>query len=126
MLGLYTCINTDPEYAANYAFQIPGEFHFTAIALNCGVYTFSSPTLGVKEDDELHQDMLGEVTEEKMEKMEKMEVLPYANENFPPVFVMSALGDMCRKHVPALAEKLIQLGVPVAMRIYGTEERPLE
>ncbi len=123
LLGLYTCINTNREYAANYKFAVPETFRFTAIALNCGVYSFDSPTLGVKEDNELHQDMLGEVTQEKMKKIE---VLPYVNANFPPVFLMTALGDMCRKHVMAMADRLESLGIPFAMRIYGTREKPLE
>ena len=122
LLGLYTCIMTDEAYAKNYAFRIPEEFRFRAIALNCGVYSFASPTMSAEEDYELRQDMLGEVTEEKLEKIE---VLPYINAGFPPVFVMSALGDFCRKHVIELAAKLESLEIPMALHIYGTKETPL-
>ena len=37
-LGLYTCICTNPAYAANFDFAPPKDFVPTAIALNCGAF----------------------------------------------------------------------------------------
>ena len=122
MLGLYCCLCTNPEYAAQFPFRVPEGFVPTAVALNCGVY---EGTRGGKWD--LSTRLMADYLPNKgsNEELEKLSVLRHVTAAFPPSFLMTANEDFLRDAAPPMAEKLKAFGVPVVYRLYGNEQNPL-
>ena len=115
MLALYSCICTNPDYAARYAFKPPKGFVPRAVGLACGVYDIDVSEGA--QDRELMGDLLpGGPTPENMALISP---LRYITSAFPPAFVFTATGDHLRDQTPHLAEKLFQNDVPFTQRLYG-------
>lgn len=114
LLGLYAAICTDPDYAAEYGFQVPAGFVPTAIALNCGVYGFDR-----REDlpETMALDFLPEHGSDR--EIGLVDVTDHVTEAYPPVFLMTATGDFLKDQLPRMAAKLVQRRVPFAARYYG-------
>lgn len=122
MLGLYSCICTNPDFAAAFPFQPPEGFAPAGVALNCGVYEIK--TDGRKDlTARLMADYLP--NRGSPEELEKISVLRHVTTAFPPSFVMTASKDFLREAAPAMVERLEALGVPVTYRLYGDEQNPL-
>ncbi len=120
ILGLFCSICTNPEYAANYDFKAPAGFAPTAVALNCGKYTFGR--------EELTPDsLLADVLEDggKPSDLDLLNVAANACSAFPPSFVMTGTGDFLKDQALVMTERLSQLNVPCIYRLYGTEENKL-
>ena len=122
MLGLYSCICTNPDFAAAFPFQPPEGFAPAGVALNCGVYEIK--TDGRKD---LTARLMADYLPKRgsPEELEKISVLRHVTTAFPPSFVMTASKDFLREAAPALVERLEALGVPVTYRLYGDEQNPL-
>lgn len=122
MLGLYSCICTDPVFAARFDFRPPEGFRPRAVALNCGVYHLEP---GVKRDGitNLMRDVLpGAGTPDELEKIS---VLRHVTAAFPPAFVMTCSGDFLAEQAAPLVDKLQSLGVEAEYHYYGDEQRVL-
>ncbi len=125
LCGLYSAICTDPEYAANYDFKVPEGFVPKAVALNCGAYV-PLGTADVREseqDNELMGDFLPEKGSEKERKL--INVTDHVNSNFPPVYLMTCVGDFCRHQASLLEKELKENNVYYEFKTYGSEEEPL-
>ena len=125
LCGLYSAICTNPEYAVNYTFKVPNGFVPQAVALNCGAYNPLSEVgvLGGEQDQELMGDFLpekGSVRERAL-----VNVTDHVTEKFPPVYLMTCVGDFCRPQAPLLEAALKKNGVYYEFKTYGTEENPL-
>lgn len=123
-LGLYAAICTNSEYAAKYAFQVPKELVFSAIALNCGVYEIlmrRDRPKGMTED--LMADFLP--NQGTVEEMEMLNVCNHVTENYPPTFLMTCQGDFLKGEPALLAAKLAEKEVPFVYRLYGNAKKPL-
>ena len=122
MLGLYSNLCTNPDYAARFSFRPPEGFAPTAVALNCGVYEI---TLGGKKD--LTARLMADLLPNKgsAAELESVSVLRHVTAEFPPSFIMTANNDFLREAAPPMAEKLKALGVPVRFELYGDEQNPL-
>ena len=122
LLGLFCCLCTEPDYAAQFSFSAPEGFKPTAVALNCGVYEI---TLDGKRD--LTARLMGDLLPHKgtAEELRQISVLGHVTESFPPAFVMTCEGDFLAEAAPPLAEKLRSLGVPVSYHYYGDREHVL-
>ena len=118
MLGLYSCICTNPDFASQFPFQPPEGFAPAGVALNCGVYEV---TLSGKKD--LTARLMADYLPDKgsPEELEKISVLRHVTADFPPCFVMTAHDDFLREAAPPLVEKLEALGVSVRYHLYGDE-----
>ena len=118
ILGLYSSICTNPEYAKEYDFQPPEGFAPTAIALNCGAYVMS------QEND---MALMGEFLPEKgtQRELELIEVPRHITPNFPPTFFMTCNGDFLKMLAPILAAKLMEQSVPFVYRFYGDSAHEL-
>lgn len=125
LCGLYSAICTDADYAAEYPFTVPHRFIPTAVALNCGVYCplGEKNVIGSEEDKDLMEDLLPEKGSERERKM--VNVTDHVNPHFPPVYLMTCVGDFCYLQAFLLEEELKKRGVEYTFRIYGTEENPL-
>lgn len=122
LLALYSCICTNPAYAASYAFSAPEHFAPTAIALNCGIYEIQ---FGNKKD--LVANLMADYLPEKGSERERAlnSVLRNVTKDFPPSFIMTCEGDMVIEQAPPLVERLQTLSVPVEYHYYGDKEHVL-
>ena len=125
LCGLYSAICTNPEYAVNYTFKVPNGFVPQAVALNCGAYNPLSEVgvLGGEQDQELMEDFLPEKGSAKERAL--VNVTDHVTEKFPPVYLMTCVGDFCRPQAPLLEAALKKNGVYYEFKTYGTEENPL-
>ena len=111
MLSIYSCICTNPAYAARYDFAPPEGFAPAAVALNCGAYVMGN------ERNELMAALLpGGGTDEEIALISPLEHMTAA---FPPAFVMTANEDMLKPQAPVLVARLSELDVPFLYRYYG-------
>ena len=109
-IALYTCMLTNPEYAAKFTFHTPEGLHLRGVALNCGLYSTDVPL------DSL-EDFL-----EKPENLALLSVIDYINENFPPTFVMTSNEDFLQHEPEKLLPVLDHYGIPYQYRFCGTDE----
>ena len=125
LCGLYSAICTNPEYAVNYTFKVPNGFFPQAVALNCGAYNPLSEVgvLGGEQDQELMGDFLPEKGSARERAL--VNVTDHVTEKFPPVYLMTCVGDFCRPQAPLLEAALKKNGVYYEFKTYGTEENPL-
>ena len=125
LCGLYSAICTNPEYAVNYTFKVPNGFVPQAVALNCGAYNPLSEVgvLGGEQDQELMGDFLPEKGSARERAL--VNVTDHVTEKFPPVYLMTCVGDFCRPQAPLLETALKKNGVYYEFKTYGTEENPL-
>ena len=120
MLALYSCICTNPEYAARYAFKPPKGFKPTAVGLNCGLYVLNDDWA---EREPLMKDLLpGGGTAEDAALISPM---AHMTSDFPPTFVMTSNDDFLKPQAPMLAERLAELEVPFVYRFYGDRQTRL-
>ena len=121
-LSLYTAALTNPDYAENFTFELPEDFCFNAIALNCGAFRIS---LGGTEDltTMLMADFLpGEGTDEELYLIS---CVNHITDKFPPVFVMTAVDDFLKAQPSVVIPKLVENDIPHISRFYGTKENRL-
>lgn len=125
LCGLYSAICTNPEYARNYEFKVPNGFVPEAVALNCGAYNpmGDEKVIGNEQDNELMGDFLPEKGSEREKKL--INLTNHVTPEFPPVYLMTCIGDFCRPQAPLLETALKKNGVYYEYKTYGTEEEPL-
>lgn len=125
LCGIYSAICTNVEYASQYKFKIPNGFVPKAIGLNCGVYNpiADGEVLGRKEDVDLIEDLLPEKSSAR--EQELVNLTNHITSQFPPVYLMTAVGDFCRPQAGILEAALKANGIPYEFKTYGTEENPL-
>ena len=121
-LTLYTCILTNPAYAAKYPFAVPEGFHVKAAALNCGIYQMVR-----SEKDTMMPAMMKDILPQggTDEEMALLSGVSYITENFPPVFIMTSNEDFLNEQPELLTPVLKKLGIPFAYHFYGTKQNPL-
>lgn len=123
ILALYTAICTNPAYASNYDFKIPGGFVPKGIGLNCGSYWLNSeggrddPTLMAMNDLLPHG---GDKDEEDL-----LNVLKHLTKAYPPTFLMTAVKDFLNYQAPVMASKLAEVGVSFVYRFYSNQDKSL-
>ena len=122
LLGLYSCLCTNPDYAVNFSFRPPRGFAPKAVALNCGTYEIK---IGKKKDmtARLMADLLPQKGTD--EELERISVLRHVTDKFPPALVMTCEGDFLAQEAPGMVQKLESLGVPVLYKYYGDKDHVL-
>ena len=58
--------------------------------------------------------------------MELLDVTAHVTKDYPPVFLMTAVGDFLKPQAILLAEKLTACDVPFVCRLYGDADNRLE
>lgn len=126
LAGLYTSICTNPEYAAQYKFQVPNCFVPNAVAFNCAAFVLvGQEVLGALQDSDIQKDMLPEDEKEAERIKALLNVPEFVTDAFPPVFLMTCEGDFCKPQAPLMEEVLKKHHIPYIYKIYGEEEKPL-
>ena len=129
MLTMYCALGNDESYAAEMGVSVPKKndgspFVPNAVGLNCGVYGIDVKNLkGMMRS--LMKALLKDIRDEKETRL--IAPLPYLNEKFPRVYVMTANQDPLAGP-PAqenLVNKLKELGIEYIDRTYGSKEEPL-
>ncbi len=126
LAGLYAAICTNPEYAAEFSFKVPHGFVPTAVALNCGAYVLfgHNELLHESQDAELIQEDL--LPEHGSAKEQMLVNSPdHVTAAYPPVYLMTAVGDFCRPQAQFMEEALKKNGVYYEYKLYGSKENPL-
>ena len=124
-LGLYAGICTNPQYAAEYGFEVPEGFVPAAVGLHCSAYRIE---LGAESNtDDLTQRLMEDLLPEKgtEKELELIDVTRHITEKYPPTFFMTCPGDFLKNQAPLLAEKLAENNVPFMYRMYGSAQEPL-
>ena len=148
LAGLYGVICTNPEYAERFAFKVPGNFVPKGLGLNCGAYV-PIDTDTIKKAELLMPEMAVEESEKKdevnseepdtdgdlmydfltghgtIEEAEEICVPMHITSAYPPVFLMTAVGDFCKVHVPPMEAALKEHKVSYIYKEYGNEKNPL-
>lgn len=120
-LGLYACICTNPEYAAEYDFAPLKGFAPTAIALNCGAYRIDIAQKDLTTD--LMADFLPEKGSER--ELRLIDVATHITDNYPPTFFMTCTEDFLKPQASIMAAKLLEKDVPFVFRYYGDKDNRL-
>ncbi len=125
MLGIYSAICTNTEYASEFSFRVPAGFVPKAIALNCGVYQISMKHM---KPDGLTTLLMADYLPEKgsPKELELLNVQEHITEQFPPVFFMTAEGDFLKSETGPLSERLMEKNIPFVYRYYKSAERELQ
>ena len=125
MLGIYSAICTNTDYASEFSFRVPAGFVPKAIALNCGVYQISMKHM---KPDGLTTLLMADYLPEKgsPKELELLNVLEHITEQFPPVFFMTAEGDFLKSETGPLSERLMEKNIPFVYRYYKSAERELQ
>ena len=121
ILALFSCICTNPAYAAKYPFCAPQGFVPTALALNCGVYRIEP------KGNDMTAMLMKELLPHKgtPEEIELLNVLDYITGDFPPTLYMTCSDDFLKDQAPLLGARLEQEGVRYESRFYGDEKHKL-
>ncbi len=152
LLGLYTGICTNPEYAGKYSFTIPqvpcvseslqssddsknisgtcdaeGEnrrgFRPTAIALNCGIYRVTIDENTDAQTKALTEDIFADgITEENLDKIS---VLNCITEDYVPTCFMTGTGDFLKPQAALLYNRLLECRIPCEFLFYGDKDHEL-
>lgn len=120
MLGLYTAVCTNADYAAKYSFTPPENFVPKAIGLTCGTYSMKK---GEKQNSALMAEFMPNGGTEDEQAM--LDVISNINEHFPPVFFMTCTGDFLHEEALNLAAALQKHRVPHVYRFYGDAKTEL-
>ena len=121
ILGLYCCACVDEKYASELAIEPPKGFVPKAVALNSGLYRL------VRGEEDL-LDSLAEAYLPEGGTDEEYAELALANHvtaDFPPSFVMTALGDFLVPQAEPFYNLLVSLGVRAELHCYGEEGNEL-
>jgi acetyl esterase/lipase len=123
ILGLYSGVLTNPEYAAKYSFKVPKGLKLKGVALNCGDYAITPDDPENKFAADLMKDYLpnGGTTQE----FDMVNVLKHITKDFPPTFFMTCTGDMLIGQALKLQKVLVENEVPNLFRFYGNSEKSL-
>ena len=118
ILGLYTAILTNSQYAKQYNLKVPENLHIRALGLNCGIYNMHE---GGK------QSFLKAFLEKQgtNEELDQMSLLLHITRDFPPCFIMTSVKDYLKNEAPALVETLEKYEIPHEYKVYGAENNPL-
>ena len=120
LLSLYLDTITNKEYGKIYDFIEEKPMTLRGAALNCGKYTLddSDPKFRLLRSGYLPK---GGTEEE----IKMIDAAANASKDFPPVFIMTCVGDFLRDQADVLKAALDKAGVANELHCYGSAEKPL-
>jgi len=123
LLGLFSGLCTNTDYARAFNFSSPEGFKPKAIALNCGAYVLEPSNDPRDRDTQIMKDLLpnGGTADD----YEMINVLTKITPDFPPTFFMTATGDFLIDQAAKLGESLLVNKVPHEFHFYGDKTTDL-
>lgn len=118
IVGIYSNILNNPDYAKKFDFKTPEGLKLNAVGLNCGKYDTTH-----EKKTGFFKDLLP--NKGTQEEMATISVLEHITEKFPPSFIFTANKDFLIDEPKRLAQILEEKGVKYESKLYGTEENPL-
>lgn len=121
LVGLYTCLCVDHNYAEKMSLYPPEGFVPKAIALNSGLFRLVRG----------EEDLLDSLAEAYFpnggtdQEYTEIELKRFVTPDFPPTFVMTAHGDFLTPQAKPFYEFLTSKGIKAEYHCYGDEENPL-
>lgn len=119
LVSHYAAILTNPEFAKLFDFEVP-DVTVKALGLNCGAY--NSKAMAESGSDEMFWEYIGE--NPSPELVEMVDTTGHMTSDFPPSYVMSTAVDFLLPEAEPMYNRLLILGVPAVMKIYGSPDRP--
>ena len=115
LLGLFSNLCTNSNFAGKLPVKAPAGFTPKAIALNCGQYHTE-----LDDPEELTAKLMAEYLPERGtdEELDLIEVVGHATEAFPPAYIMTCEADFLHDQAAPLARRLRELEVPHELHIY--------
>lgn len=123
ILGLYAALCTNSTYAGEFTFQPPTGFAPKAIGLNCGAYHVEMKHGTDDLITLLMEDYLPNQGDFK--ELRLLTLSEHITEDFPPTFIMTAVGDFLIDEPKYLLPTLINNKVPFVFRFYGDKDHML-
>ncbi len=124
LASLYTAFCTDEKYQKEFTFSPPKDFVPNALVLNCGIYDVKTAVKNKSSNTRyLIKDLMGK--EGYNNHLDLIAPLSLVNEKFPPIYLMSALGDFLLHQIDTMEKRLKSLGVVYEKKIYGTQHNKL-
>lgn len=123
-LACYAAIITNPAYAAKYTFKVPKGLKLNAIALNCGIYDFSDPSVA---DTDMMKDIFKVYLPDwgTQDELKMMSAVNWVTSDYPPTYIMTATGDFLKMQAPIMAKCLSEHNVPFTYKLYGSQKNQL-
>lgn len=123
MLSLFAAALTNPDYAKSLMYDVPKDFSFSGIALNCGVYKVVLSDDPNDSTTALMREFLpGGGTDAEIEEIS---VINHITSEFPPTYVMTCPGDFLNVQPVFLLPALQLKNVPFEYHFYVNEENEL-
>ncbi len=123
LLGMFSGLCTNAEYAKKFSFSAPNDFVPKAIVLNCGAYKLELSDEPNDMNTNLMYDLLP--NHGTAEEMELIDVTSKVTPGFPPTFYVTATGDFLLDQAPLLEKALLENKVPHEFHFYGSENKEL-
>lgn len=120
-LGIYCNLLSNPDYAKKFEIDLPKDFAFDAIALNCGAFLIDMDKEGMTKD--LMHAYLPHGGSQK--ELASIDVCKHVTKNFPPCYIMTSDGDFLRQDSVHLFDKLSLVSEHVQYRSYSGQNKPL-
>jgi acetyl esterase/lipase len=121
LVGLYSCLCVDKSYAKQMSIYPPKGFVPKAIALNSGLYRLVRG----------EEDLLDSLAESYFAnggtdaEYDEIALASFVTPDFPPSFIMTALGDFLMPQAEPFYNLLKSKGIESEYHCYGSEETPL-
>ncbi len=122
MLSMYACALTNPQYAETVGFELPENFMFKAIALNCGAFEIKPEGEG-----DLTTQLMGDYLPGKgtPEEFRLISTIYHVTPDFPPVFLMTCPGDFLKAQPGRIIPVFEENKIPFVYRHYGNKDNDL-
>ncbi len=126
LAGQLCALTYNQTFASHFDFGVPNGLSIKGVVMNCGcyqIYDFEHDCYAPG----VMQDLMEDLFEDggSADEFHLMNVPEWVNENFPPAFIVSCLGDMVRAQLPIFVAAYEKAGVPMTAKIYGDKENPL-
>lgn len=112
---------TNPEYAAQFPFDVPKNFRVNACGMNCGCYFI--PLSRFVTPQRMGALFQAYFPEDYMPLVPQLKAKKYVTADYPPAFVMTAQNDYLKMMAAPLHRILKRKGVESVLKIYGTKQQ---
>ena len=122
LLSVYAAMLNDKEFANYYHIDVPENFNFNAIALNCGLYRYERKDMD-RGTIMLMNNILSKGWSDK--DLSMFNSYDKIKPGYPPVFLMTSNGDFLKDQPQHIIPSFEKNNVPYELHVYGTDDNIL-